>query len=81
MLDIQFIIENKEVVKKSIKDRCMKEVDLDNLEMLYKKRLELIKDIDEINRQKKVAANDRNAEEGKLLKVESSTKEEELTNK
>ena len=47
MLDIQFIIENKEVVKKSIKDRCMKEVDLDNLEMLYKKRLELIKDIDE----------------------------------
>ena len=78
MLDIQFIIENKEIVRKSIKDRNMKDVDLDNLEMLYKKRLELIKDVDEINRQKKVAANDRNEEEGKRLKVESSTKEEEL---
>ena len=78
MLDIQFIIENKEIVRKSIKDRNMKDVDLDNLEMLYKKRLELIKDVDEINRQKKVAANDRNEEEGKRLKGESSTKEEEL---
>ena len=79
MLDIQFIIENKEIVKKSIKDRNMKDVDLDNLEMLYKKRLELIKNIDEINRQRKIAANDRNAEEGRRLKEESSTKEDELT--
>ncbi len=83
MLDIQFIIENKEVVKKSIKDRNMKDVDIDNLEMLYKKRIELIKDIDEINRKRKIAANNRNAEEGKRLKEELPEKEEELvkTNK
>ncbi len=79
MLDIQFIIENKEIVKKSIRDRNMKDVDLDNLEMLYKTRLELIKNIDDINGRRKTAANERNIEEGKKLKEESAIKEEELT--
>ena len=81
MLDIQFIKENKEIVAEAIKNKNVKaEIDLDALIALYEKRLDLKKQVDEINRQKNEAAKMRNIEEGIRLKDVLPPIEEELAN-
>ena len=78
MLDIDFIRENREIVENSIRNRGDKPVDLDKLFALYDERKGLAKEVDDINHQKKQAADSRNIEEGKRLKEVGSQKEEEL---
>jgi seryl-tRNA synthetase len=52
MLDLKFIRENIEIVKKSIKDRCM-EVDIDRIITLDENRRSLIKELDKLRHKHK----------------------------
>ena len=77
MLDIKFILSNKNIVKDSIKNRRLEEVNLDLLQKLYEQRQQIIQERDELNRMKKIAAENRDVESGKKIKEKSSSTEEE----
>lgn len=77
MLDIEFILQNREIVRTAIKNKNGKEVDFDRVEWLYKRRSELLKLIGDINRQKKQVADNRDIEKGKELKVSGAKVEDE----
>ena len=79
MLDIQFVIDNKDLVRKNISNRCSEEVDLDEVELLYTKRTELVGEIDDINRQKKEVAQTRDYEKGRTLREKGQKKEAEFS--
>jgi len=73
MLDIKFIREHKDIVERAIKNKKVKEeIDLDKLISLYDDRKEIRQRIDEINAQKKEAANNQDIEKGRILKEKSS---------
>lgn len=78
MLDIAFILENREIVKAAIENKQKKMVDFDQIERLYKKRNDLVTAINENNRRRKIAAEARNAEQGSALKQDLAKMEEEM---
>lgn len=77
MLDINFIRENLEKVKKAAKDKGV-EIDLDELLRVDDKRKELIKKVDDLRHQKNEAAKKRDVEKGRQVKQELDGLEEEL---
>ncbi len=78
MLDIAFILENKDIVRTAIENKGKEPVDLDRIETLYTKRTELVGAIGESNRQRKEAAAARDAARGSALKQQLATMEDEL---
>ena len=78
MLDIQFVIENRDIVNKAIKDKNCKPVDLERLEELYKSRISLVQIVDAINTDRKKAAEKRDTEQGRALKVRVQEEDKKL---
>ncbi len=74
MLDIRFIKENKDIVAEAVKNKNSS-VDLDALLALYEKRVDLRRQLDELNAKRNQAAKDRNIEEGQRLKGEAEALE------
>jgi seryl-tRNA synthetase len=68
MLDIKFIRENKEKVKKAIEDKGIK-LDLDELLKFDEKRRDFITKIDSLRSERNKVAKERNVEKGKAIKV------------
>ena len=77
MLDINFIRENTELVKKAARDKKV-EVDIDELLRLDEERRGLIFKIDELRQQKNQAAKDRDIEKGRQVKEELDSLEKEF---
>lgn len=77
MLDINFIRENKDLVKKAIKEKVI-DLDLDELLEVDQKRRDLISNVDEFRRQRNEAAAQRDIEKGKKVKKELDGLEDEL---
>jgi seryl-tRNA synthetase len=69
MLDINFIRENIEVVKKAVSEKGV-DIDIDNLLGIDKERRDLISKVDELRQQRNIAAKDRDIEKGKKVKAE-----------
>ena len=69
MLDIKFIRENQDAVRKSIKDRGMK-LDLDKLIKIDDSRRKILIELEGLRRQKNIA----NDEISKLLKDKKDAK-------
>ncbi len=67
MLDINFIRENLEKVKKAVKDKGI-QIDIDELLKVDQQRRGLIAEVDELRAQKNQAARDRDIEKGKEVK-------------
>ncbi len=67
MLDIKFIRENPEVVKKAIKDKGV-DLDLDELLKLEEKRRKLIFETETLRKERNEAAEKRDASRGKEIK-------------
>jgi seryl-tRNA synthetase len=78
MLDIKFVKENKELVAAAIKNKHSKEVNLDELLAVYEERKTLRSQLDELNQKRKIAAENRNNEEGINLKKEVTLVEAKL---
>jgi len=78
MLDIKFIIANREIVENAIRDKQTEPVDIDRMIALYEERKALRIELDELNAAKKRAADARDIEEGKRLKEVASVLEEKL---
>ncbi len=77
MLDINYIRENIDVVKKAATSKRV-EVDLDKLISLDTKRRELTTKVDELRQLRNIAAKDQDIEKGKALKGELEGLEKEL---
>ena len=77
MLDINFIRENKEVVKKSIQARKAN-VDLDKLLLLDDERKKLIQQVDDLRAKRNENAKAKNIEAGKKIKQELGDLEKKL---
>ncbi|MDP3740812.1 MAG: serine--tRNA ligase [bacterium] len=77
MLDIKFIRENKEVVKKAAKDKGI-DLDLEKLLDLDEKRRKLITETDVLRAKRKEASAKRDIDIGKELKVKLGKLEDEL---
>src|SRR3989344_51264 len=80
MLDIKFIRENKDLVAKAIKDKRRPEVDLDKVLDLYDKRKTKRQELEELNRQRNIAAQERDNELGKNVKDKIGPLESEVQN-
>ncbi len=79
MLDINFIKNNIETIKKTIKDKGIK-LNIDLLLKLDEKRRNLQKNIDNKRHQQKVAQNKKNIKEATKIKEEIKKLEKELDN-
>src|SRR4030043_1952951 len=80
MLDINFIKENPEKVKEGLKRRLFKDIDLvDDVISLYEEKKILQVDVEKLRGQKNKAADAKNIEEGKKIKLELTSKESKLT--
>src|SRR3989344_3540724 len=77
MLDIKFIRENKDVVKKAAKDKGQT-LDLEKLLKLDEERRKLITETDEFNKERKELAKERDKEKGKALKEKLQKHETKL---
>ncbi|MBI2330148.1 serine--tRNA ligase [Candidatus Daviesbacteria bacterium] len=77
MLDINFIRDNLDQVKKAVEARKSK-VDLDQLLKLDGERRELIAKVDELRAKRNTAAKDRDIEAGKKIKAELDNLEKHL---
>jgi seryl-tRNA synthetase len=77
MLDINFIRENKELVKKATEQKNI-DFDIENLLEIDFKRRELILKVDELRQQKNTAAKNRDVEKGKEVKGQLDGLEESL---
>ena len=77
MLDIKFIRENQEAVKKAIKEKAM-DLDLDKLLAVDDDRRKLIHEIDEVRKERKAASAGRDIELGKKLKAKLQDLEKKL---
>ncbi len=77
MLDINYIRQNTDLVKKAVKQKGM-DVDIDKLLQVDQKRRELILKVDELRKQRNEAAKTKNIENGKKVKEELGGLEEEL---
>src|SRR5438067_1876948 len=78
MLDINYIRENLEKVKRDIKARKM-EVDLEKLLELDADRKKLIQQVDELRAKRNIAAKNRDVEKGKKIKAELDGLEKSLS--
>jgi len=76
MLDIKFIRENKDLIALGAKKKRI-EFDVDKLLSIDDKRKELTQKVDEINRKRNEAAQNRDAEAGKQLKLDLESLETE----
>ncbi len=77
MLDINYIRENLDKVKKSVADRSVK-VDIDQLLLEDNKRRELILKVDELRAKRNIAARARDKGEGERVKIELKNLEKQL---
>lgn len=77
MLDINYIRENLDKVKKSIEERKA-DVNLDQLLKLDDERRDLISKVDELRAKRNIAAKEKDIETGKKLKEELDGLEKEL---
>ena len=78
MLDISFILENRDIVRKAIEDKRKDPVDFDHIASLYERRSGLVGAISENNRRRKLAADARDVAQGSVLKQELAKMEDEL---
>ena len=78
MLDISFILENRDIVRKAIEDKRKDMVDFDRIVSLYEKRSGLVASVGENNRQRKLAADARDVAQGSELKQALAAMEDEL---
>ena len=78
MLDITFILENREIVKKAVADKQKDPVDFDRLEELYVRRTEMAKVVQSLQHERKVAAEMRDRERGSVLKERLAEAESSL---
>ena len=78
MLDINFIKENRDVVAAAIKNKKGQDVDLDRLFTVYDNLKKLRQQLDEVNRERKVAAENRDIDFGKQLKEQSQVLENQV---
>ncbi len=77
MLDLQFIRDNTDIVRAALKNKNREgTVDINRVLQLAEQRKLAAAAIDDVNRRRKVAADARDAEEGKKLKDESKEAEE-----
>jgi seryl-tRNA synthetase len=77
MLDIQFIRENPDIVRAALKNKNREgTVDLDRVLALAEERKAAAGEVTEVNRKRKEAAEQRDAEAGKRLKDEAKAAEE-----
>ncbi len=81
MLDIKFIRDNREAVEAAIKNKKSEPIDIDEVLKLYDERKGLQQQLEGINQKRKAAADARDAEAGKSLKLEMQSVEEELAKK
>ncbi|MDP3994519.1 MAG: serine--tRNA ligase [bacterium] len=77
MLDIKFIRENPEKVKKAIQDKVIN-LDLDQLLDCDRKRRDFLVRVEELRRQRNEVAREKNIEKGKKIKQELGDLEKEL---
>lgn len=77
MLDINFIRENIEVVKKAVRDKGV-EVNIDELLEVDKKRRGLQIKVDELRQQRNITAKERDIEKGRKIKEDLEVLEEDL---
>lgn len=77
MLDINFIRENTDVVKKAVLDKGTA-LDVGELLSVDKKRRELLSKVEDLRSQRNIAAKERNIEAGKKVKGELDGLEDEL---
>lgn len=80
MLDINFIRENKDLVKKVLKDRNY-DINLDDFLRLDNERRELIAQVESLRQERNLAAKEKDIEKGKEIKNKLSSLEEELKKK
>ena len=78
MLDIKFIVENPDIVKKAIHDKQSEPVDVDHLIALYEERKKLRQELDDINAARNKAAKDQDIEAGKTLKQQAANLEPKI---
>lgn len=71
MLDIAFILENKDIIQKTLMHKNVEPVDFDRLEALYNQRSELLQQTTDLRHARKVAAAARDTEKGVELKNNS----------
>ena len=71
MLDISFILENKDIVRDAILNKNKEMVDFDVIEKLYNERKVLVTQLNDINHKKKEAQEKRDNTLGARLKAES----------
>ncbi len=76
MLDLNFIRENPDIVRKAMKDKNREGIDLDRILALAEERKSLSQAVSDINRARNEAQAARNIEEGKRLKEEHQKAEE-----
>ncbi|MBU2632782.1 serine--tRNA ligase [Patescibacteria group bacterium] len=77
MLDIKYIRENPEKIKKSAKDKGV-EIDVKKLIKLDEENRNLNQDVQKLREERNKAARERNIEKGKKIKQELERKEREL---
>lgn len=78
MLDIGFILENRDLVTTAVQNKKGDPVDLDELQKLHVKRVGLIKELGDLNRQRKEAAASRDDATGVDLKKKVADMEESV---
>ena len=78
MLDIQFIRENTEKVKKGVADKQFDPSIVDKVLELDGKRRKLIVEVEELRAKRNKVAEEKNIEEGKKVKEELKAKEPQL---
>ena len=77
MLDINFIRENKNLVKKTLKEKGIED-NVEKLLELDEKRRKLIQEVDGLRQKRNEAAKEKNIEKGKEVKQKLDVLEEEL---
>lgn len=78
MLDIKFIAEHPDIVKKAIHDKQTEPVNVDHLLALYAERKKLRQELDDVNAARNRAAKEQDVAEGKRLKEEAARLESAL---
>lgn len=77
MLDINYIRDNLEKVKKAVKEKGL-DVSIDELLEVDKKRRDLIAKVDSLRQQRNAAAKEKDVEKGKKIKEKLGVLEDEL---
>lgn len=77
MLDINYIRENIDIVKKAVKEKGL-DLDIGRLLQIDQERRDLIKKVDELRQHRNEAARNRDIEKGKTIKSELDGLEEKL---